>query len=301
MGNRKWYYIVVALLMLAMFASCEKDEDDKPVVSAPTPDQLSFTISEGVDRFNPVFTNTSSVKGLVDWELGNGEEQIGDVVTAYYPQPGEYTVKMTLLTRGGRASISKIFSQTETDYKIFNDPLTVAISGGTDALNGKTWVIDSTNQAHLGVGEVSLRDPNWWSAGALDKKAHPLYDDEFTFKVVGFEYIINTKGATHANGDGGAVATGLAAGYYTSVTWENDYDKDVLTNDEARGAIAWAIVTEGTTNYIELSNPAGVIGYDDGNPRRYEILEWNRNFLWLRTQGTANARYLKLIPKGYKK
>lgn len=211
-----------------------------------------------------------------------------------------YQIKMTLLTSRGKASIAKTFTQTKTDYSSFDDPLLVAIIGGVDALNGKTWVIDSTNSAHLGVGEPAVRDPNWWSAPANDKKGHFLYDDEFNFQVVGFVYTIDTHGETHANSDGGAVDKGIEAGYSKSVFWANEYDKDVNTNDAERGKIIWSVKEENSTKYIELSTQAGVIGYDDGNPRKYEILEWTNNYLHLRTRGDANARYLKLIPKGYK-
>lgn len=291
---------LVTFSLFFVFISCEKDNDQPKNEEAPRADQLSFTIEEGTDPFHPVFTNTSTVKGLVDWDMGNGDLLTGDKVSSYYPMPGDYQIMMTLLTSGGKASISKTFTQTKTDYSSFDDPLLVAISGGVDALNGKTWVIDSTASAHLGVGETTARDPNWWSAPANDKKGHFLYDDEFNFQIVGFVYTIETHGETHANGDGGAANAGIEAGYYTSVFWENEYDKDVNTDDSKRGTIIWSVKDENNTKYIELSSQAGVIGYDDGNPRKYEILEWTNNFLHLRTQGDANARYLKLIPKGYK-
>ncbi len=292
--------LMMIFSLLFIIISCEKEEEGPKKEEAPTSDQLSFTISEGVDKFHPVFTNTSSIAGLVEWEMGNGELLAGNEVTSYYPMPGDYQIKMTLLTGGGKASITKTYTQTETDYSSFDDPLLVAISGGVDALDGKTWVIDSTASAHLGVGEATSRTPNWWSAPANDKKGHYLYDDEFTFQIVGFAYSIDTHGATHANGDAGAADEGIKAGYYSSVTWANEYDKDVNTNDALRGTLTWSVSLEGSVKYIEISSQSGVIGYDDGNLRKYEILEWNKNYLHLRTQGTANSRYVKLIPKGLK-
>lgn len=300
MKKYKYLSFIGAVLLGTSMFSCDPFEDDKPGVGVPpTAEQLNFTVTPSAeDPFTYVFENTSSVTGIASWVLGDAGKKVGEKVTARFPMPGEYEITLTLATKGGAATITKTLTTEETDWEFLSSPLMIAISGGVDALDGKTWVLDSLTAGHVGVGEASQREPNWYSAPPLDKKGHFLYDDEFTFKLVGLQYGINTFGKTHCNKDGNADEDGFAGGYYLTTIWEDSYDRDVTTNDAARGALSWNVETVGEVNYITLSSQKGVIGYDDGNPRRYEILSWNENSLQLRSVGGA-ARYLKLIPKGY--
>ncbi len=301
MSKKNILFGVLVLVGLTWHA-CEPSEVGKPDVGkAPRVEDLSFTITPGEDAFHFVFTNTSSLKGIANWDLGNGSKAIGNTVTAYFPIAKTYTVTLTLYASGGSASLSQELTQNETDWDFLASPLITAITGGVESANGKTWVIDSINPGHLGVGPANETKPSWWSAQPREKTGHFLYDDEFTFKLVDFVYGIDTHGKTHVNHDGNADEDGFAGGYYTSLLWNDAYDADVATNDAARGALTWSINEVNGKSYINISSQSGNISYDDGNPRSYEILEWNDNFLYLRSASAGNARYHKLIPKGYVK
>lgn len=293
--------IALVLLGFTLF-SCEPNEVDKPGIgNAPKAEDLDFTITAGSDAFHYIITNTSSVTGIANWDLGNGTKIIGNAVDAYFPIAKTYTIALTLYTSGGSTVITKELEQAETDWDYLSSPLIIALTGGAEDADGKTWVIDSLSSGHLGVGEAGATTPNWWSAQPVEKKGHYLYDDEFTFKLVNFVYTINTHGSTHANHDGNADEDGFSAGYYTGTIWNDSYDIDVTVNDAARGALTWSMTEANGKSYINLSSQNGNISYDDGNPRSYEILDWNENYLYLRTVSTGNARYHKLIPKGYVK
>ena len=300
------YFRLIGAFALLLLIACEPMIDDKPdagLVLPPSANEMDFSITAGEDafRFNVELTSPS-LSGIaqVTFDFGNGSKATGKSGSAYYPLPDDYTITMTIKTNSGSTSISKVHTTTETDYSIFTDPLFIAISGGVDALDGKTWVIDSLTAGHLGVGQPDLYEPNWWSAPVLGKAGHFIYDDEFTFNLNGFTYDYNSHGATHVNGDGGAADRGIAIGYYTNIIWEDAFDKDVLTNDAAIGATTWLVSEEGDKTFIILSNSNAHIGYDDGNERKYEVLSFDENSLYLRSEG-ANARYHKLIPKGYER
>lgn len=298
MNKRHIIFSALVLVGLTWFG-CEPMELDKPNIgNAPTAEQLDFTITPGDDAFHFVITNTSTVKGIANWDLGNGVKAVGNSVTAYYPIAKTYNITLTLYASGGSTSKTKEFEQTETDWPYLESPIITALTGGVDAPNGKTWVIDSLTEAHLGVGPADSYSPVWWAAAPLAKSGHYLYDDEFTFKLVGFTYTIDTHGKTHVNHDGNADEDGLSAGYYVSSFWNDAYDIDMNTNDAARGELTWSISEENGKYYIQISSQSGNISYDDGNPRKYEVLEWNENFFHLRSVGGA-ARYHKIIPKGY--
>lgn len=291
----------IFFLALVALVACDPLEEDKPGVDTPPmAEQLDFTISAGSDDFHFIIENTSSVAGIANWDFGNGTSAKGDRVEGEYRLAGDYTITLTLYTNGGSNSVSKSMTQEKTDWDFFKSPFIQALSGGAEAVEGKTWVIDSLSNKHLGVGQPDLMEPNWWSASPLGKAGHFIYDDEFTFKLVGFEYNIDTHGSTHANGDGGAADAGITAGYYESIIWEDDFDKDVVTNDAARGPLTWTVKEEDDATFIVLSAQSAVLGYDGGNARKYQVLEWNENFLHVRSVGGA-ARYHKFIPKGYVK
>lgn len=295
--------IQIALVLLGLtFFGCEPAELDKPEIgNAPKVEDLDFTIAPGDDAFHFVISNTSTINGIANWDLGNGTKIVGKSVIGEYRIAGDYSVTLTLYTSGGSASLTKSFNQPETDWDFLASPLITALTGGAEDADGKTWVIDSINPGHLGVGPSDATSPTWWSATPLAKTGHYLYDDEFTFKLIDFVYIINTHGSTHANHDGNADEDGFTGGYYTGTIWNDAYDIDVNTNDAARGALTWSITEASSKKYINLSSQKGNISYDDGNPRSYEILDWNENYLYLRTVSGGNSRYHKLIPKGYVK
>lgn len=287
-------------LLTLVFSACNPMEDDMPDIgAAPSASDLAIEIKPTDDPYRFTVTNNSSVTGMAQWDLGNGRITKGEEVVGYYPLPGTYTIKLTLYTKGGSTSITKELVTTETDYALFEDPFFTALSGGTEALEGKTWVMDSTTSGHFGVGPAGDASPSWWAAAPLAKVGHFIYDDEFTFVLDKFVYKMNTHGKTH--GKISAVDQGIAAGYYGATTWTdvaNDYD--VLTNDAARGAMTWMAEKVGNKYFINLSAPGAVIGYDAGGERRYEVLSWTENTMHLKVIDIdGNARFNKIIRKGY--
>ena len=189
-----------AAIILAMFACTPQMEDAVDIGLAPTADQLDFTITPGSTDFKFVLENTSSVTGIASWDFGNGSKSSESRPTATYALPGDYTITMTLITRGGVATKSKTLTQTKTDYSIFTDEKFVFLSGGIDALDGKTWVLDSLAKGHLGVGSAGTVGLEWWSADPLAKSiVKVMYDDEINFKVNGFITTLTNHGQSYVN------------------------------------------------------------------------------------------------------
>jgi len=294
----KRYIILIGLLVLVL-KGCTPFEEVKPSIDpAPQAEDLGILVEPTDDPFRFTIINNSRIAGIANWDLGNGRRVKGDEVVGYYALPDTYTITLTLYTNGGSASVTHQLTTTETDYALFDDPFFTVLSGGADALNGRTWVIDSMRTGHLGVGPGDAGSPIWWAANPLDKAAHHIYDDEFTFKLVGFKYEIDTKGLTHASLLG--AGAGRSAGYYGDAVYEDAYDQDVVVFDEKRGDMTWMVEKEGDTYFIVLDPSSAVLAYDAGGSRTYEVLEWNENFLHVKNiDAEGNGRFHKLIPKGY--
>ncbi|MDP2889048.1 MAG: PKD domain-containing protein [Bacteroidota bacterium] len=286
----------LAALILVMFACAPEMDEGVDIGAAPTADQLDFSITPGNTDFKFVLNNTSSVTGIASWDLGNGSKSTEASPTVNFPMPGEYTITMTLITKGGVASKSKKVVQTKTDYSIFTDPKFIFLSGGTNAAAGKTWVLDSLVTGHIGVGPAGTIGLEWWAAGPLAKAAvKVLYDDEINFKVNGFVATLTNHGKSYVKGFV-STSTGYSNGYVLDSDFVVDYTPSSGT---------WFIEDKGGKSYLTLGGPTPMfpcfdVGATNGS---YEILKIEENALELVTidRVEGNAWHYKLIPKGYVK
>ena len=114
--------ILLAGTAASLLFSCRPmDLDDHQLGAAPSEDQLSFSCAPSAATPNILeFTNTSSVKGVALWDLGNGTTVKGDKVSATYPFKGDYTVTMSLYTPGGSATISQVVTIAADDYGLLD-------------------------------------------------------------------------------------------------------------------------------------------------------------------------------------
>ncbi len=166
-----------------------------PLVEA---DQITITQTSG--EIKNVFNFSTDLQGaILNWDFGNGSRATGSSVTASYPFKGDYTVTLTTLQQGGQVSKQLYVSITEDNYDLVKDPVYVMISGGIDAVDGKTWVLDSTQQGHLGCGPENLTTPEWFSAAPLEKADLGIYDDKLNFKLKDAQVAYINNGNTYTN------------------------------------------------------------------------------------------------------
>jgi hypothetical protein len=292
------------LALLLMITACEPQLADKPDIgAAPTADQLDISIAPGSDAFNFVITNTSAVTGIASWDFGNGTKGSGKSNVVRYPMPGDYSVKLTLVTRGGTATITKTLTQTETDFSIFTDPVYVNLTGGVDATEGKTWVLDAGTKGHLGVGDANGlgNGLEWWSADPYVKSGTGAYDDELTFILTDFVVKYDNKGVSYVKGymkDDPA----LASVYLNPRLNKDDWDVDYVTPTFGN----WSIVEEGGTYYITINSTKPIHpGLDVGaKDNKYRIVQVSENLLELTCYSAYEnwtMWHYYLIPKGYER
>lgn len=165
-------------------------EDDPELGPAPEPSDVTFSFEYNASNPNIVrFTNTSPIGFKAIWDFGNGVVSTSNEATVPYPVQGDYTVKLTLLTAGGIASSTQVVNIANTNPLMLDIPSYNMLTGGVDAANGKTWIIDKETPGHLGVGPNGGAIPGeWYSAGPFEKDNRNYYDDEMTFKLDGFAY-----------------------------------------------------------------------------------------------------------------
>ena len=290
--------------MLAMlFIGCEPkefDSGDARESYPPSEEEMTADVNPGEDAYHFNMVSNAEVSGvsLISWDLGNGNVAKGKEIIAYYPLPGTYDVTLKITTNTG-AFTEKVVAQVvqeETDYAIFSSEKFILLSGGADDTDGKTWVLDSLAQGHLGVGAAGSNGLGWWSADPLAKKpVKVLYDDEINFNMNGFAATLTNHGQSYVKAFV-ANTPGYSNGY------EDDSDFVVDYEPQAGG---WFLEEKDGKWYLTLSGPTPMfpifdIGATNGS---YEVLKLEENVMELvATDGVeGNAWHYQLIPKGYVK
>jgi PKD repeat protein len=287
----KFQWLLPVLLIIGLgLGACEPQVSSDPNLDEPPrSENVTFEMTPDAENANIIeFVNTSGgFKAL--WDFGNGSKAEGDVVTARYPLEGVYTVQLTIFTESGQAINSKEVTIEETKIWMLDDPDLNLLTGGIDNLDGKTWMVDSTQAGHMGVGPLEGDWPEWWSAPPLDKADTGLYTDEYTFILQGLKFDMETHGYIFLNGaygddfDGPLVSFG--DDFRAPWTAPDNLNFNFVKEDDGR-------------IFITVSDP-GWIGFYAGT-REYEIQEISENHMTLRFEDPNGlAWYHTMIPKGY--
>lgn len=241
----------IATLQVIMFA-CK--EDDPQLAAPPSNTDVTFTFEYDDENPNIVhFTNTSPIGFRAIWDFGNGLTAVGDNPVAPYPVQGDYEVKLTLLTAGGIAANSQTVNIANTNPLMLDIPSYNKLTGGINAVNGKTWIVDKEIQAHLGVGPNGGTTPEWYRAAPNEKDGKNFYDDKMTFKLDGFAYEHVVNDYFYANAGYGSLPGAIqeSGGGDFFVPWTPQASTWTLTDNE-----------DGTYQ-LTVSNPE-FIGYYHG-------------------------------------
>ncbi len=281
----------LAVLSLLMITACDPQQStDYALGAMPTADQLDFTATPTASKANIIdFANTSSIKGIATWDLGNGTKVKGETVQATYPFKGEYTITMSLYTSGGSATITKKVVIANDDYSLVNTPVYKNLTGGAENTAGKTWVFDQYNNfvkevadktgfsitGHLGLGANGSYGQKYWGAGPNEKSKWKMYDYEFNFIQLGVKLAINNVG----EGYGRKASSSSVGGFnVTSI------DGDDAFFPYSGGNYTFSIDQSGKYPKIKLSGNA-FMGYYCGS-QEYEIIYQTDKVMALRVNNT---------------
>lgn len=284
------YNIFLILSIQLMVSGCE---DDFKLGEAPAQGAAVFTYTASEENDNIILFSNTSEGFIKNWDFGNGSKAKGDNVRAIYPAQGTYEVTLTVYGAGGSVSSSQEIVIAETDPSLLDLPVYNFLTGGADALEGKTWVMDKDRDGHFGIGPALGDWPEWYSAKANEKADRGLYNDEITFKLDGFALSIETQGDVYVNG---AFATDLPG-----AVPEPEGD-DFIAPYTAPTNMTWSLVEVAEDKWQLNIAGGGFIGYYSGGATSYEVISLTENELYIRSfqrDAPDNAWYQRFIPKGY--
>lgn len=282
------------MAITVLFTACDPLEDIVPEIGdRPTADDVTFDFEYDAQNPNIVHFSNTSEGFILQWDLGNGASAEGQTATGIYPLAGEYTVTLKAFTKAGSAENSTTITIDQTDPSLLDIPAYNLLTGGVDALDGKTWVIDKDNPGHMGVGPndggPESNSPVWWEAPPNDKAGEGLYDDEMTFKLLDFRFEYGNNGDVFVNGAHAGDFGGDPANGDQTLPYEPPAD------------LTWSYEeTEDGRRFLNISN-GGFFGFYTGISR-YEILKLEENEMYVRFTDARNADlawYHRLVPKGY--
>lgn len=290
---KKFIYIWASFLSVLFMVACDPQENSEfSLGEKPKVEDMDFKVTPSADKPNVIYLeNVSDISGVATWDLGDGSTAKGEAATASFPFKGEYTVVMSLYTKGGSASISKTITIAQDDMSLLNTPMYNALTGGASNLAGKTWVFDQYHDGHFGVGPADATSPTWWSCPAEGKTESSLYSQEFTFTQVGVKLQWKNNGSVYTNEAGRKALADL--GHSTSVVpGAGDFDVKYTPAESYTFNLNEAAKT------ITL-NDGAFIGHYTGTST-YQILSLTENEMYLKCTSVTepgNGWWYRLIPK----
>lgn len=273
--NRIFGYLAMGLLA-GTFAACTPDDADADLGPKP---QASFTVTPITDMVNTyLLTSTTSDAFYHIWDKGDGSgaEKGSNVDTAYFSSKGTYTIKLTVLGKGGHA-------ETEQTVTVANDDLSGCAARVSGCGDSKTWVLDPS------AGSLWIGDPGgaqWWANSANDVTARGcMFNDEFTFHRDG-TFTFDNKGDLWVEEEGGAAHPadiGLSIGCHQATALPAKYRAWGASDSHTYQVTGRTIKVMGTGAFLGMYK-AGDKGTSAGPEESitYEILELTPNRMVIR-------------------
>lgn len=289
---KKIIYSITCLVIVQVFLiACQEEATLSTVVPATA--DADFTFSHTTRSDNELVFTSASDNFVKTWKFSDATQLFtGDNVTHQFPLAGSYDVTLTVYSAGGSISSTQTIVIAQTDPTLLDIPIYNMLTGGNGKPEGKTWVIDSTQKGHFGVGPAGGTGPDYYQAGPNEKAGGGMYNDRYTFKISKFSYVFDTKGDVYMNGG----QAGNFPGSHPSPVG------DVTAPYTAPSDLSWSITKDDATgNQFLTVSQGGFIGYYTG-VSKYQILTLNDTSLYLGYADAASpslAWYIKLIPAGF--
>jgi len=204
MNHKIFLYLLGTVLASCILFSCKKET---PMPNA----EIYRTIDKYTVSFDPHIANATAYL----WNFGDGSSTSTELKPVHtYESFGDYSVSLTVKGIGGEFTTTKIITIEATSLKDL-------LSGGVQAVNGKTWVMSRIyNVGKDGAGPVMNEMPILRPSidNVLDMVGLGAeYDNEYTFYFDG-TYKMNVKN--------GSALAGLVYGMATQ-TINGGYSEDV--------------------------------------------------------------------------
>jgi hypothetical protein len=186
-------YITTTVFSVVLFFSCKYETRDllpKPVAS--------FTVTPIAGQINRfLLTSTSQNAFRYDWDKADGAGYVtgSETDTVYFPDPGDYIVKLFVFGHSGTDSASEVISVVDDDPTVVT-PLEL-LTGNSS----KKWKLaPEAGALRFGPDDVTT----WWQNEIADLTIRAcLFNDEYTFTKSGRVMTYDSKGDFYVDEENG--------------------------------------------------------------------------------------------------
>jgi PKD repeat protein len=195
-NTKRIQYWLLVLLLPGLIPACSPKESFGDLGEKPKAAFTATPIAGKVNAF--LLTSTTPDAFYYRWNIGDGGggREGKQIDTAYYPEKGNYQVKLIVLGKGGADSTTVAVNVAADDPN--------GCAGNKALLTGcatKTWVLDQPGGGALWVGDPG--GAQWWTSTDADVPGRPCaFNDEYTFKKDG-TFILDVKGDIRVDDEGG--------------------------------------------------------------------------------------------------
>lgn len=169
------------------------------VIEENSPYAADFTV-ENVDAFTFKVKSTTPNPQSQVFKFANGDSANTVEATVKFPFAGTYDIKLNVLTAKGPSSITRkvtVATDDESNPDLTNETFRL-LTGGREAVNGKTWVLAKVKGSGGNGGRDALA-PQWNLA--LNGPTGPEFENgmlnnEFTFNIRGYSYTPKSTNVT---------------------------------------------------------------------------------------------------------
>lgn len=300
--NLKYLSGILVLLILVV-SSCSEETYSLGELTAPSNVVITTEIV-GQDATHPNGDGSGEVKfsiagnNALSYKIDYGTDATESLTllskttaTKKYTKEGvnNYIVTLVAYGTGGVSTVVTKEIAVRSDFNVASQIVTDLTNDGT-----KTWSVDPSVPAHLGVGpSEGSSKPEWWSAGINEKvaTANCLYTATYAFtKLSNGTYTLKVTTPD------GVFVNGKFTNLPITSTEEKCFDFTGDTRAFAFAAASSGIEMSTHTNLI-VAGTDGFIGYGSCS-NTYEIISITADQIHLRSQGVqdGNTWYLILKP-----
>ena len=259
--------VIISIISLSfLYSSCEYETRDlgpKPVAS--------FTVTPVAGQVNKyLLTSTSQNSFRYDWDKASGAGFVTgkQVDTVYFPDKGNYTVKLLVFGHSGMDSSSQVVVVANDDPAALT-PLKLLTGNST-----RKWKL-APEAGALWIGPDA--STTWWQNSIGDVAGRScLFNDEYTFIKAGSVMEFDSKGDFYVDEEGGNPhPAGMpAVGCYANSAvpaqfsaWSNSgtFTFEVIANTKLKVTGTGAhlgLYKAGTPPDAALGAPAASVTYD---------------------------------------
>jgi hypothetical protein len=257
--------IGISFLSILVFLACSEELTDRNLGNLVNTNDVKISVTPDANDPNLIHFKllTADCQALfVCPEAQINESGIGFSKKILWADT--YTMDITAYNKAGYSQKTTItFVVNTTDPTVCTNEKFSLLTGGCNALNGKTWRLNSDIAGAIGCGDAGANNNNWWAPAVTELENLEILDDDITF-------YLNSRQEVHLDNHGKSYMNEACGAAFPDGDTSNGFVTSYYTPSPNAG---WSISEDGNGTWLVLSGVVPCYGVDESMLRgtRYKI------------------------------